>query len=149
MKLILKETITTLGREGDVVNVKPGYGRNYLLPSKKAVAATSENMALLEQNRAEIKARLDQEKDMAEKLAKKLSGMTIVIEQLAGDDERLFGSVTTTDISAKLAEQKVEIDKRQIVLVEPIKNLGEYVVQVKVGFQMIADITVKVARSSV
>jgi large subunit ribosomal protein L9 len=148
MKLILKETISTLGREGDVVNVKPGYGRNYLLPSKKAVAATAENMALLEQNRAEIKARLDKEKEQAEKLAKKISGMAIIIEQLAGDDERLFGSVTATDISAKLAEQSVDIDKRQIVLVEPIKTLGEYIVQVKVGFQIVADITVKVSRTS-
>lgn len=146
MKLILKETISTLGREGDIVTVKPGYGRNFLLPRKKAVAATAVNLAALEQNQAEIQARLAQEKDKAEKLANKIKGLTVVIEQLAGTDERLFGSVTATDISAKLAEQNVEIDKRQIVLVEPIKTLGDFAVQIKVGFQIVADITVKVAR---
>ena len=146
MKLILKETISTLGREGDIVTVKPGYGRNFLLPRKKAVAATAVNLAALEQNQAEIQARLEQEKDKAEKLANKIKGLTVVIEQLAGTDERLFGSVTATDISAKLAEQNVEIDKRQIVLVEPIKTLGDFAVQIKVGFQIVADITVKVAR---
>ena len=146
MKLILKETISTLGREGDVVNVKPGYGRNFLLPRKKAVAATVVNLATLEQNRAEIQARLDQEKAKAEKLAQKVNGLTVVIEQLAGTDNRLFGSVTTTDISAKLAEQNIEIDKRHIVLADPIKTLGSFPVQIKVGFQIVADITVSVSR---
>lgn len=146
MKLILKETISTLGREGDVVNVKPGYGRNFLLPRKKAVAATVVNLATLEQNRAEIQARLDQEKAKAEKLAQKINGLTVVIEQLAGTDNRLFGSVTTTDISAKLAEQNIEIDKRHIVLADPIKTLGNFPVQIKVGFQIVADITVSVSR---
>ena len=146
MKLILKETISTLGREGDVVNVKPGYGRNFLLPRKKAVAATVVNLATLEQNRAEIQARLDQEKAKAEKLAQKVNGLTVVIEQLAGTDNRLFGSVTTTDISAKLAEQNIEIDKRHIVLADPIKTLGNFPVQIKVGFQIVADITVSVSR---
>lgn len=148
MKLILKETINSLGKEGDVVKVKPGYGRNYLLPQGKAVPATTENLAVLEQNRAEIQARLEKERKAAEAVAKKLSGVTVVIEQLAGDDERLFGSVTNADISAKLAEQDIAIDKKQILLPEPIKALGESKVQVKIGFEVSAEITVSVVRTS-
>lgn len=146
MKLILKETISTLGQEGSVVTVKPGYGRNYLLPQGKAVLANKENMAILEQNQAEIAARLAEQKKQAEALAKKIAGVEIVIEQLAGDDDRLFGSVTSGDICAKLAEKNVEIDKKQILLSEPIKTIGETTVQVKVGFQIFTDITVKVVR---
>lgn len=148
MKLILKETINSLGKEGDVVKVKPGYGRNYLLPQGKAVPATAENLAILEQNRAEIQARLEQERKAAEAVAKKLSGVTVVIEQLAGDDERLFGSVTNADISAKLAEQSIAIDKKQIQLTDPIKSLGETKVQIKIGFEVAAEITVNVVRAS-
>ena len=148
MELILKETISTLGQEGDVVTVKPGYGRNYLLPQGKAVLATKENMAILEQNKAEIEARLAGQRKQAEALAKKVAGREIVIEQLAGDDERLFGSVTSADICQKLEEMDVKIDKKQILLSDPIKNLGENTVQVKVGFQMVTEITVKVVRAA-
>lgn len=148
MELILKETISTLGHEGDLVTVKPGYGRNYLLPKGKAVLATAENITILKQNKAEIEARLKKEQEVAEKLGKKISGLEIVIEQLAGDDGRLFGSVTSGDVCAKLAELNVDIDKRQILLTDPIKSIGETTVQVKVGFQIVTDIVVKVTRLS-
>jgi len=148
MKLILKETISTLGQEGTVVTVKPGYGRNYLLPQGKAVVANQENLAVLEENKAVIEARLAEERKQAEALSKKIAGIEIVIEQLAGDDERLFGSVTSADICAKLAEKNIVIDKKQIQLSEPIKVLGENVIPVKVGFQMFADVTVKVVRTA-
>ncbi|WP_163336640.1 50S ribosomal protein L9 [Desulfopila sp. IMCC35008] len=144
MELILKETISTLGQEGDVVTVKSGYGRNYLLPQGKAVIATKENLAVLEQNKAEIEARVAAQRKEAEKLAKKIAGREIIIEQLAGEDERLFGSVTAADICAKLAEADIVIDKKQIVLSDPIKNLGDVSVPVKVGFQLVSEITVKV-----
>lgn len=148
MKLILKETISTLGQEGNVVTVKPGYGRNYLLPQGKAVLATKENLAVLEQNQAEIAARLAELRKQAEALSKKISGVEIIIEQLAGDDDRLFGSVTSADICEKLAEKDIEIDKKQILLSEPIKTVGDTTVQVKVGFQMFTEITVKVVRAA-
>ncbi len=144
MELILKETISSLGREGEVVKVKPGYGRNYLLPQGKAVLATSNNMAALEKNRAIIAARLAKEQQIAEALAKKISGLAIVIEQLAGNDERLFGSVTSADICAKLATLDVQIDKKQIVLTEPIKTLGVSKVQIKVGYNVTAEISISV-----
>ena len=144
MELILKEAISSLGLEGDVVTVKPGYGRNYLLPQGKAVQATPANLSLLEQDKAAIEARRAKDQKLAEDSAKKITGLTIVIEQLAGTDERLFGSVTTADICAKLAELNVILDKRQILLNEPIKTLGETKIQVKVGFNVTAEFTVNV-----
>jgi large subunit ribosomal protein L9 len=148
MELILKETISTIGQEGDVVTVKPGYGRNYLLPQGKAVLANKQNLAALEQNKAEIAARLAEQRKQAEQMAKKIAGREIIIEQLAGDDERLFGSVTSADICQKLAESGVEVEKKNILLNDPIKTLGEFIVSVKVGFQMVTEITVKVVRVS-
>ena len=144
MELILKETISSLGREGDVVTVKAGYGRNYLLPQGKAVLASVQSLAILAENNAAIQARIEKEQKIAEKIAKKISGLDIVIEQLAGDDERLFGSVTNGDICDKLAELNVKLDKKQILLSDPIKVLGESTVQVKVGFQVTTEIKVKV-----
>lgn len=144
MELILKETIDSLGREGDVVRVKPGFARNYLLPQGKAVQATSENLAALEQNKAEIQARLDEQHKKAEGLFKKLSGITLEFEELAAEDDKLFGSVTANDIFEKLAEKKIEVEKRQIFLPEPIKVLGEKKISIKVGFDLEAEITVNV-----
>ncbi len=145
MEVILKETIDTLGREGDIVKVKPGYGRNYLLPQQKAVAATAANIAHFEKNQAEIQARIEAETKAAEALAKKLAGTTITIAMLTGSEERLFGSVTSSDISAKLEEDTgVAIDKKNILLQDPIKELGESSVTIKVGFQTTVDITVAV-----
>ncbi len=145
MEVILKETIDNLGREGDIVNVKPGFGRNYLLPQQKAVAANASNVAIFEKNQAEIQVRLKEENKAAEAIAKKLAGTTLTIAMLTGDEERLFGSVTSMDIAAKLAENTgVEVDKKNILLQEPIKEIGDITVTVKVGFQTNADITVSV-----
>ncbi len=145
MEVILKETIDTLGREGDIVKVKPGYGRNYLLPQQKAVAANASNIALFEKNQAEIKARLEAETKAAEALAKKLAGTTISIAMLTSSEERLFGSVTSSDIAGKLKEDTgVRIEKKNILLQDPIKELGESNITIKVGFQTTVDITVAV-----
>jgi len=144
MELILKETISTLGQEGTLVNVKPGYGRNYLLPQGKAVLANAQNKAILDRSLATIKAKLESERQQAEALSKKLAGITITIAQLSGDDSRLFGSVTSADIHQKLTEMDIVIDKKQIVLADPIKTLGEFTVPVKVGFQMATDIIIKI-----
>lgn len=144
MELILKETIDSLGREGDLVKVKPGFGRNYLLPQGKAVLATASNLELFEQNKAAIQVRLDGEKKTAEKLSKKLAAITLDFAELVGDDERLFGSVTTTDICDKLKESGIIIEKKYILLADPIKTLGENKVAVKVGFDLSTEITVNV-----
>lgn len=144
MELILKETISSLGLEGDVVTVKDGFGRNYLLPQGKAVAATKANLAILEENKAAIEARRAADQKNAEAIAKKINGLEVVIEQLAGTDERLFGSVTTADICAKLADLDVTLDKKQILLSEPIKTIGEVKIAIKVGFNVTAEISVNV-----
>lgn len=144
MKLILKETIDTLGEEGDIVKVKDGYGRNYLIPYGKAVQATSSNITILEKERASIEARKLGLRSDAEALAKKIAGATITIAQRVGEENRLFGSVTSTDIAQKLAELGIQIDKKKILLDEPIKTIGTKMVPIKVGYQVSADVKVEV-----
>ena len=144
MELILKETLDNLGQEGEIVKVKPGYGRNYLLPQGKAVMANAANRSIFERNQAAILARIEGKRIVAEHLAKKLTGITITINQLAGTDERLFGSVTSADLSEKLAELNIVVDRKNILLTDPIKTLGDFTVPVKVGFQMTTDIQVSV-----
>jgi len=144
MELILKETIDSLGREGDIVKVKPGFARNFLLPKGKAVAANTANRAVLEKNQAEILARLEKDQKNADKLFKKLSGVTLKFEELAGEDEKLFGSVSANDIQERLAEKKIDVDKKDILLSEPIKTLGAREVSIKAGFDLVAEISVTV-----
>ena len=144
MELILKKTVDALGEEGDIVKVKAGYGRNYLIPKKIAVIANKANLALLEQEKAVIEARREKQRQEAEALSKKISGTSITIEHRAGEEEKLFGSVTAADIAEKLAEMDIEIDKKNIHLAESIKTLGEFQVPVKVGYQMTTEITVTI-----
>lgn len=144
MELILKKTVESLGEEGEIVKVKPGYARNYLIPKKIAVQANKSNLAKLEQEKAAIEARREKQRQEAETLAKKISGATITLQHRVGEEEKLFGSVTAADIADKLAAMDIEVDKRNILLTEPIKTLGEVVVPIKVGYQMTAEITVQV-----
>lgn len=144
MEVILKELIDTLGEEGDVVQIKPGYGRNYLLPQGKAILATKANLAKLEKEKSAIEARKATMRTDSESIAKKIAGIAVVIEQRAGSEDKLFGSVTAADIADKLATLGVTIDKRKISLSEPIKTLGEYLITVKVGYQVSAEVKVQV-----
>jgi large subunit ribosomal protein L9 len=144
MELILKKTVDTLGEEGDLVKVKPGYGRNYLIPKKIAVLANKANLALLEQEKAVIETRREKQRQEAETLSKKISGSSITIQHRAGEEEKLFGSVTAADIAEKLAELDIQVDKKNVLLTEPIKTLGEVIVPIKVGYQMTSDITVTI-----
>ena len=145
MELILKKTVESLGEEGDIVKVKPGYARNYLIPTKMAVLANKANLAQLEQEKAAIEARREKQRQEAESLSKKIAGAVITIKHRVGEEDKLFGSVTAADISEKLAEMDIQIDKKNILLSEPLKTLGEFNVPVKVGYQMTSDITVQVA----
>ena len=144
MELILKETIDTLGEEGDIVKVKAGYGRNYLIPQQKAVPATKANLAILSQEKSTIEARKERQRQETEALIKKISGATVTIEQRTGEEDRLYGSVTAADIAEKLADLGFEIDKKKILLDEPIKTLGEKLIPIKVGYQQVAEIKVEV-----
>lgn len=144
MELILKQTVESIGEEGDIVKVKPGYARNYLIPQKLAVIANKSNLASLEQEQAAINTRREKQREGAEALSKKLSGASVTIAQRVGEEDKLFGSVTSSDIAQKLAELDIEVDKKNILLPEPIKSLGETAVSVKVGYQMTTDIMVQV-----
>ena len=144
MELILKKTVDSLGEEGDIVKVKAGYGRNYLIPKKMAVVANKANLALLEQEKAVIEKRREKQRQESEALSKKIAGSSITIEHRVGEEEKLFGSVTSSDIAEKLAELDIQVEKKNILLPEPIKTLGEVVVPIKVGYQMTSDITVTV-----
>ena len=144
MQLILKQTVDNLGEEGDVVKVKPGYGRNYLLPQGMALVASKGNLAQLAIAKVAIEARRKQQRDEAEALAQKLAGTVITIEKRVGDENKLYGSVTSSDLADKLAEQGLVIDRRKIVLDEPIKTVGEHTVTVKVGYQVTAKLKVNI-----
>jgi large subunit ribosomal protein L9 len=144
MELILKKTVDTLGEEGDIVKVKSGYGRNFLIPKKLAVVANKANLALLEQEKAVIESSREKQRQEAESLSKKVSGTSITIQHRAGEEEKLFGSVTAADIAEKLAELDIQIDKKNILLAESIKTLGEVVVPIKVGYQVTSEITVTI-----
>jgi len=144
MALILKQTVESIGEEGDIVKVKPGYARNYLIPQKLAVVASKSNLANLEQERATINANREKLREEAEALSKKLSGASVTIAQRVGEEDKLFGSVTSSDIAQKLAELDIKVKKKNILLPEPIKSLGETAVPVKVGYQMTTDIMVQV-----
>jgi len=144
MELILKKTVESLGEEGDIVKVKSGYARNYLIPKQIAVIANKVNRTQLEQEKATISARREKQQQEAESLAKKISGTIITLKHRVGEEDKLFGSVTTADISAKLAEMNIQVDKRNVLLSEPIKTLCEVSVPIKVGYRMTAEITVQV-----
>ena len=144
MEVILKETIETLGQEGEIVKIKPGYGRNYLIPHKKAVLATKTNLAILEQEKAAIQAKTEKNREEAEAQAKAISRLTVVIEQRVGEGDKLFGSVTTADIANKLHELGIGIDRKKIMLSEPIKTLGERTITIKVGYLVNATVKVQI-----
>lgn len=144
MELILKQTIDTLGPEGAIVDVKPGFGRNYLLPQGMAVVATKNALMEREKNTAAIQARIDTERGTANVLSKKLSGTTLTIAMRCGEDSRLYGSVTNADIAEKLQEKGITIDKRKLTIESAIKSLGQYNVHYKAGYQITAEFTIDI-----
>ncbi|XOF35119.1 MAG: 50S ribosomal protein L9 [Candidatus Electrothrix sp. YB6] len=149
MEVILKRTIDTLGREGEIVNVKPGYARNYLIPQNMASSVNKASLARLQREQETIAKRREEEKKSAEKLAAQLENATVVIPRKVGREGRLFGSVNSSDIADRLAEQGVTLDRRAIMLADPIKTIGESRVTIKVGYQMTTEITVQVAPETV
>ena len=144
MQLILKQTVDHLGEEGDVVNVKPGYGRNFLMPQGLAITATKGNLAQLAIAKVAIDARKKHQRDEAEAMAKKLEACVVTLAMRVGEDNKLYGSVTSSDVADNLAEQGLVIDRRKITLDEPIKMVGETSVTVKVGYQVTAKVKVNI-----
>ena len=148
MQLILTHDVTHLGKAGDVVNVKPGYGRNYLLPQGLAVLATRKSVNKIEHEKKVIETKIAKERTDAEGMAARLNGMTLQFERLVGDDDKLFGSVTTRDIEEALAARGQQVDRKKIHLAEPLKHLGEFEVQIKVAREVTATIKVAVVAKS-
>ncbi len=144
MQLILKQTVDGLGEEGDVVKVKPGYGRNFLMPQGMAITASKGNLAQLAIEKVAIDARRKQQRDAAEAMAQKLEACVITIARRVGDENKLYGSVTTSDLADNLAAQGIVVDRRKIVLDEPIKTIGETTITVKVGYQVNAKVKVSI-----
>jgi len=148
MKVILKEDVKNLGIMGSIVDVANGYGRNYLIPRNLAVEANPNNLKQINHEKNIIDNKARKIIRSAEDLAKQISGITLSIEEQSGEEDKLFGSVTTKDIAEALAKQGVEIDKRKINLEEPIKRLGTYSVQIKVHHDISANVTVEVKKAA-
>ncbi len=147
MKLILKEDVENLGVIGAIVDVAAGYGRNYLLPRNLAVAANTSNIKQFEHEKKIILARASKIIRSFDDLAKQLSALSISLEAKAGEEDKLFGSITTKDIAEAIAAKGIEVDKRKIQLNEPIKKLGDYDVAIKLHPDVIASVKVKVTKA--
>jgi len=144
MEVILKEDVTKLGQRGDVVKVADGYGRNYLLPGKLAIEATANNKAVIEQMKGSSIRKLAKEKIESEELSKKLEAVELVFERKVGENDHLFGSVTSGDIAQQLEEKGYTVDRRKISLEEPLKTLGEFHVPIKLHREVTTHLKVTV-----
>ena len=144
IQIILKEDVANLGKSGDLVAVKPGYGRNYLIPQGLAVVATRKNMAQMEHEKKTIEVREVKLKKDAEDSAGKINGVSVEIARQVGEDNKMFGSVTSRDVEEALKAAGHKIDRKKIHLHEPIKALGDFEVEIKIGREVNAKITVKV-----
>ena len=144
MEVILKEDVAKLGSRGDVVKVAEGYGRNYLLPRKLAIEASAANKAVIDQMKAASLRRGVKEKSDAELLAKQFDGVGVQFVRRAGENDQLFGSVTSSDIAHELEHRGFNIDRRKIQLDEPLKALGEFAVPIKLHREVTAHVKVKV-----
>jgi large subunit ribosomal protein L9 len=148
MQIILQEDVEKLGNRGQVVEVAEGYARNFLLPRKLALEASAGNMKRLERMRATFAKKEATEKEAAEKLAELLAGVSISLTRKAGENDQLFGSVTTADLSAALEAQGYTIDKRKITLTDPIKLVGEYQIPIKLHREVTANVKLLVAKEA-
>jgi large subunit ribosomal protein L9 len=148
MQIILQEDVEKLGNRGQVVEVAEGYARNFLLPRKLALEASAGNMKRLERMRATFAKKEATEKEAAEKLAELLAGVSISLTRKAGENDQLFGSVTTSDLSAALEAQGYTIDKRKITLTDPIKLVGEYQIPIKLHREVTTNVKLVVAKEA-
>lgn len=147
MEVILLERVEKLGQMGDVVNVKPGYARNYLLPQNKALRATEENRRSFEERRSELEAVNAERRSDAEGAARDIDGMSVILVRQASDTGQLYGSVRPRDIANALAEKGAPIDRTQVRLDQPIKTIGLHTVRVAVHPEVVVDVIANVARS--
>ena len=148
MEVILREDISNLGTRGQVVKVAPGYARNFLIPKKLAVTATGSNKKIVEQERQGHLRKEAKLQGEAQDLAKLVNGVSVTIQQKSGENDQLFGSVTSKDVADALAAKGFTIDRRKIQLDEPIKSLGEFKIPVKLHKDVTAEVTLVVAKEA-
>ncbi|RLE04617.1 MAG: 50S ribosomal protein L9 [Candidatus Aminicenantes bacterium] len=144
MKIMLRENIENLGKRGDIVEVAPGYARNYLLPRKLALEVTPTNMKMIEMQQRALRKKLEKELSSYQEMAQKLSQVKLTFYRKTSDKEALFGSVSLADIKEALEKEGFALDKKKILLPEPIKSLGSYKVPIKVFHEERAEIEVQV-----
>lgn len=147
MKVILKEDVPHVGEPGEIVSVKPGFARNYLIPQGFASVATSRNIKMMEHNLKKIQRQIDASKAEVSKVKARLAELSVTVSKPSGEQDKLFGSVSTRDIAAALEAEGVSIDRKRIVIAEPIKALGVYTVQVKLYGGESSDLKVWVVKS--
>jgi large subunit ribosomal protein L9 len=146
MKVILKQDVEKLGRRGDVVNVAPGFGRNYLIPRKMAIAVTPTNIKMIEIERQALKKKVEIERKSFQSLTQKLNQVSLTFTRRAGEKDIIFGSVSSGDVKEALDRLGYDIDKKKILLDDPIKRLGNFSVPIKVSHDDRAEIKIVVAR---
>jgi len=146
MKVILKHDVEKLGRKGDIVNVAPGFGRNYLIPRKLAIAVTASNLKMIEIERQALKKKVEQERQSFQGLIQKLNQVTLTFPRRAGEKDVIFGSVSAADVKEALDKLGLEVDKKKIHLDEPIKRLGNFTVPVKVYHEDKAEVKILVVK---
>ncbi len=147
MQVILLENIDRIGKKGAIINVSDGYARNFLLPKKKAVEATSVNKKRLEEELKHAEDRHKKEKEELEAFAGKINNISITISQKVGEGDKLFGSVTSMDIVDALSKEGIRIDKKKIQLESPIKELGAFTVPIKLHPEIIANLRISVVKA--
>jgi large subunit ribosomal protein L9 len=148
MEIILQEDVANLGAIGEVVKVRDGYGRNYLIPRGLAIEANRRNLRVLEHQKRLTAAKKEKDRQNAQGMSDRIAALSLTIQARAGEEDRLFGSVTNIDIEKALTAQGVTIDRRKIMLAEPIKQLGTYTVPVHLSSDVRGNITVNVVRES-
>ncbi len=148
MEVILKEDVATLGSRGDVVKVAEGYGRNFLLPRRLAIEASAGNKKVIEQMKAASVRRSAKEKAQAEELSKQFEGLSVSFQRKSGENDQLFGSVTSGDLADALGKKSFNIDRRKIQLHEPLKTLGEFTIPVKLHKEVTAHLKVVIEKDA-
>ena len=148
MEIILQEDVENLGQIGDVVKVRDGFARNYLLPRGLALEANRRNLRVLEHQKRLVAAKKERTVSQAQTLSAQLAALNVVVTARAGEEDRLFGSVTNLDIEKALQAQGIEVDRKKILLAEPLKQLGTYTVPIQLSGGVRGNVTVQVVRES-
>jgi len=146
MQVILLEDMPSLGKAGDLVKVSDGYGRNFLVPQKKAMVSTEKNLKMLEHQKREVQSRTEKRRKDIQKVAQEIENLSCTLARSVGESGKLFGSVTSMDIESFLKERKIEVDRKKILLDEPIKSVGMYTVPIKLHTDVIAQLKVWVVQ---